>query len=65
MNLNHLHDSFFTDISLLILYEVFVTFKKIGKNIQLKKKFFFEKFRGDLTSRLAYLETFRKNLILR
>ena len=65
MNLNHLHDSFFTDISLLILYEVYVTFKKIGKNIQLKKKIFFEKFQGDLTSRLAYLETFRKNLILR
>ena len=37
MNLNHLHDSFFTDISLLILNKVYVTFEKIGKNIQLKK----------------------------
>ena len=35
MNLNHLHDSFFfTNISLLILYDVYVTFEKIGKNTQ-------------------------------
>ena len=34
MNLNHLHDSFFNDISLLILYDVGVTFEKIEKNIQ-------------------------------
>ena len=33
MNLNYLHDSFFTYISLLILY-VYGTFEKIGKNIQ-------------------------------
>ena len=43
MNLNHLHDSFFTDISLLILYEVYVTFEKIGENIQLKNNNFFLK----------------------
>ena len=52
MNLNHLHHSFFTDISLLILY-VYVTFEKIGKNIQFrKKKIFPEKFRRNLIWRI-------------
>ena len=54
MNLNHLHDSFFIDISLLILYDVYVTFEKIGKNIQ---------FRGNLISRIAHFREFRGNLI--
>ena len=39
MNLNHLHDSlFFTNISLLILYDVYVTFEKIGKIHNFEKK---------------------------
>ena len=60
MNLNHLHDSFFTDISLLILYDVYVTFAKIEKNIQFWKKTFFRKI-----SRLACFEQIHRNLISR
>ena len=54
MNLNHLHDSFFTYISLLILYDVYGTFEKIGKNIQFwKKNFFLKNFAVSLFQNLA------------
>ena len=57
---------FFTDISLLIFY-VYVTFEKIGKIYSFEKKiiFFFEKFRGNLLSRLTYFEKLTGNLISR
>ena len=65
MNLNHLHDSV-TDISLLILYDVYVTFEKKEKiyNFEKKKTFFFEKYRGNLISQIADFRKFRGNLIL-
>ena len=64
MNLNHLHDSV-TDISLLILYDVYVTFEKKEKIYNFEKKtFFFEKYRGNLISHIADFRKFRGNLIL-
>ena len=47
MNLNHLHDSFFfTNTFLLILYDVYATFEKIGKNTQFFKKNSLKNFAG-------------------
>ena len=64
MNLNHLHDSV-TDISLLILYDVYVTFEKKEKIYNFEKKtFFFEKYRRNLISQIADFRKFRGNLIL-
>ena len=49
-----------------MLYDVYVTFEKIGKNTQFwEKKKFFEKFRENSILRLAYFEKFHGNLISR
>ena len=57
---------FFTDISLLILHDIYVTFEKIRKkHAILKKEIFLEKFCKNLISRLAYFEIFRGDLIFR
>ena len=62
MNLNHLHDSFFTDISFLILC-VCVTFEKNRKKYTIfeKKKYF--KLNVNLISRIADFGKFRGDLI--
>ena len=59
---------FFIDISLLILYDVYVTFEKIGKNIQfcgnlISGLAYYEKFRGNLILQIAHFREFRGNLI--
>ena len=61
MNLNHLHDSFFTDISFLILY-VYVTFEKNSEKYTVFEKKNF-KFRVNFISRIADFGKFRGDLI--
>ena len=65
MSLNDLHDSFFY----WYLFAYFIclcNFWKNRKNIQFwKKNLFFEKFRGNLLSRLTYFEKLTGNLISR